>query len=215
MAVIVPLAVTGDPLTLNIFGNASPTLVTVPEPAPVAAHVPSPRKNVDDVALPLPRRAVFNTPLVTFEAAMFGVPLRLITGVEVAVEIDIVNPATELFALTDVTVPAPAGTAHVPSPRQNVPLEALVPELRFVTGRFPVTSLTRLMDDTVLRTPPVAFTHPDEVNLPICFPVVLEKIAAWPTEDADVSEVTSPDPLPPVDAMLQFHARVDGPVCTR
>jgi hypothetical protein len=39
----------------------------------------------------------------------------------------------------------PAGVAHVPSPRQNVELEAEVPEFRFPTGRFPVTSaLARL-----------------------------------------------------------------------
>lgn len=35
--------------------------------------------------------------------------------------------------------PPPAGVAHVPSPRQKVVPEAAVPELRFVTGRFPVT----------------------------------------------------------------------------
>jgi hypothetical protein len=34
--------------------------------------------------------------------------------------------------------PPPLGVAHVPSPRQKVELEALVPLFRFVTGRFPV-----------------------------------------------------------------------------
>lgn len=34
---------------------------------------------------------------------------------------------------------APAGVAHVPSPRQKVVADALVPLLRFVTGRLPVT----------------------------------------------------------------------------
>lgn len=37
----------------------------------------------------------------------------------------------------------PAGVAHVPSPRQNVVLDALVPLLRFVTGRLPVTPVER------------------------------------------------------------------------
>jgi len=37
-----------------------------------------------------------------------------------------------------------AGVAHVPSPRQNVVPEALVPLPRFVTGRFPVTPAARL-----------------------------------------------------------------------
>ena len=48
----------------------------------------------------------------------------------------------------DVTAPVilvhapvpPEGAAQVPSPLQNVEDDALVPELRFVTGRFPVTS---------------------------------------------------------------------------
>ena len=36
------------------------------------------------------------------------------------------------------------GVAQVPSPRQKVEEEALVPEFRFPTGRFPVTSAERL-----------------------------------------------------------------------
>jgi hypothetical protein len=36
--------------------------------------------------------------------------------------------------------PPPPAEAHVPSPLQNVEEEALVPEFRFVTGKFPVTS---------------------------------------------------------------------------
>ena len=37
-------------------------------------------------------------------------------------------------------IPVAGGLAHVPSPLQNVELEALVPLFRLVTGRFPVTS---------------------------------------------------------------------------
>src|SRR6266566_7567503 len=36
---------------------------------------------------------------------------------------------------------------HVPSPRQNVDDEALVPLFKFPTGRFPVTALARLTAD--------------------------------------------------------------------
>ena len=51
-----------------------------------------------------------------------------------------VIPLTVPVPLTEVTVPdAAAGVAHVPSPRQNVVEDALVPELRLVTGRLPVT----------------------------------------------------------------------------
>jgi hypothetical protein len=38
----------------------------------------------------------------------------------------------------------PPGATQVPSPRQKVELDADVPELRFATGKFPVTLLARL-----------------------------------------------------------------------
>src|SRR5882724_7586970 len=41
----------------------------------------------------------------------------------------------------EVTVPDPGGAAQVPSPRQNVDEVALVPPFKFVTGRFPLTSV--------------------------------------------------------------------------
>jgi hypothetical protein len=44
-----------------------------------------------------------------------------------------------------LTEPDPPGTAHVPSPRQKVVPEAKVPELRLVTGRFPVTPVDNEM----------------------------------------------------------------------
>jgi hypothetical protein len=137
---------------------------------------------------------------------MFGTPDRLMMGVLVGVLMVIVSPLTELLAATLVTVPAPVGTAHVPSPRQKVPAEALVPEFRFPTGRFPLTSLARLTDATVLITPPVAFTQQLDVNLPICFPCVLLNMAACPIVEVDVSEVTSPvPPPPPPDPSVQRH----------
>ena len=37
----------------------------------------------------------------------------------------------------------PEGVAQVPSPLQNVEDDAEVPELRFVTGRFPVTPVAK------------------------------------------------------------------------
>jgi len=43
-----------------------------------------------------------------------------------------------------VTVPEPGGAAHVPSPRQKVDALALVPLFKFVTGRFPETSVAKL-----------------------------------------------------------------------
>ena len=66
------------------------------------------------------------------------------------------DPLTEIKppvkdCATLVTVPAPAGVDHVPSPRQKVNADALVPELKFVTGKLPVTCVARL---TLLKVPP-------------------------------------------------------------
>ena len=54
-------------------------------------------------------------------------------------------PAPLYWSWPDVPAgdPPPAGVAHVPSPRQNVVPDAPVPELRFVTGRFPVTPVVK------------------------------------------------------------------------
>ena len=54
--------------------------------------------------------------------------------------------------------PPPGGVAHVPSPRQNVVEEALAPEFKLVTGRFPVTP--------VVSGRPVAFVNVTDVGVP-------------------------------------------------
>lgn len=59
---------------------------------------------------------------------------------------------------TEVTVPLPAGVAQVPSPRQNVVFEALVPLFKLVTDRFPVTP--------VESGSPVALVRVTEVGVP-------------------------------------------------
>jgi hypothetical protein len=48
------------------------------------------------------------------------------------------SESTEVAVLEE-TSPLPEGVAQVPSPRQKVDDEALVPLFKFVTGRFPVT----------------------------------------------------------------------------
>ena len=47
----------------------------------------------------------------------------------------------------------PLGVAHVPSPRQNVVELALVPLLRFATGRFPVTPVESGNPVQLVRVP--------------------------------------------------------------
>ena len=79
-----------------------------------------------EMAVPLP----LSTPVTVVEIVMAGVDVAVATLPE--------NPLAETTE-TLVTVPAPAGVAHVPSPLQNVELLALIPESRLPTGKFPVT----------------------------------------------------------------------------
>ena len=74
-------------------------------------------------------------------------PVRLVLSVMAGVVVGFttvpVNPLAVVID-TEVTVPdpplpPPAGTAHTPSPRQNVVDPAFDPELRLATGRFPET----------------------------------------------------------------------------
>jgi hypothetical protein len=55
-------------------------------------------------------------------------------------------------------MPPLAGVAQVPSPRQKVVADALVPPLRFVTGRLPVTP--------VVKGNPVALVNVAETGVP-------------------------------------------------
>ena len=62
-------------------------------------------------------------------------------GVVVAVPTETIPPVQP----TEVTVPVavPAGTLHVPSPRQKVVAPALVPLFKLATGKLPDTSVAR------------------------------------------------------------------------
>lgn len=66
--------------------------------------------------------------------AMLPVAVKVSAGVEVAVATLVEKRVERLPALKLVTVPAPAGVAHVPSPRQNVELDAAVPLFSKLTG---------------------------------------------------------------------------------
>lgn len=77
-------------------------------------------------------------PNTVFAAAVESVNVR--AGVEVAVATEVVNSGDSVPALKLVTVPAPAGVAHVASPRQKVVELALVPLFNCVTGIFPEMS---------------------------------------------------------------------------
>ena len=92
----------------------------------------------------------------------------MITGVVVVVA----TVASALAEVTEVTVPEPAGVAHVPSPRQNVEAEALVPEFRFVTGRLPVTPVVRGKPVVLVRVPEEGVPRaPPLTRFPLAVPV--------------------------------------------
>ena len=98
------------------------------------------------------------------------------------------DPLTEIKppvndCATLVTVPAPAGVDHVPSPRQKVNADALVPEFKLVTGRLPVTCVARL---TPLKVPP-------NVKLPVLVTVPVRVMPL--TVPVPLTEVTVPLPL--------------------
>ena len=62
----------------------------------------------------------------------------------------------------------PAGAAQVPSPRQKVVDEAEVPEFRFVTGRFPLTSeLSETVAEPVIAEVPLPRSRPVRVVAPV------------------------------------------------
>jgi len=89
-------------------------------------------------------------------------PPRVILPEVVTVPVS-VNPLADPAPLTLVTVPPPAGVDQVPSPRQKVNADALVPEFRFVTGRLPVTCVDKL---TPLKVPP-SVRLPELVTVPV------------------------------------------------
>lgn len=105
----------------------------------------------------------FNCPIVVaLTPRLNSEPPFVVSPVDTFVSV-VPFPSTIAFKVNAppvaVTVPEPAGVAHVPSPRQKVDADALVPELRFVTGRFPVTP--------VVNGNPVAFVNTPADGVPM------------------------------------------------
>lgn len=170
----VPVVVTVPPVS----GALKMMLVTVPLPGG-AAHVPSPRQNVAELALvPALRLVTGRLPVTSVESATapnVGKPPALPWSTVVVVPNDastavacnpppttkrltvsaaaevtqvaqaivpvvvIGPPVSGALVPTELTEPTPPGIAHVPSPRQKVVAPALVPLLRWLTARLPVT----------------------------------------------------------------------------
>lgn len=92
-----------------------------------------------------------------------------------------------VIVVVPIVIPLlPAGVAHVPSPRQNVEDDALVPEFRLLTDRLPVT--------------PVDNGSPvHEVNVP---EVGVPRIGV--TSVGDVAKTAEPVPVSSVNAAIKF-----------
>src|SRR3954462_2104794 len=105
--------------------------------------------------------------------------------------------------------PPAEGVAHVASPRQNVVLEALVPELRFATGRLPVTALL-----LARFTAPKASAVPDRRStwLSLAAAMLAKSAVALPvtpsTDNAEpcVRFANGKSPLIPFARFIWLHA---------
>lgn len=168
----VPVPVIGPPL----IGDEVAMLVTVPVPG-ATAHVPSPRQNVEvEAPAPLLRLVMGRLPVTSafprftaLEVTVCVAPAKCAIPtpgddattqvVQVIVPVEVIGPPPiGVVVAMFVIVPEPVGTAHVPSPRQNVVLPAEVPLFRLPTGRFPVTP--------VLSGNPVAFVRTPLAGVP-------------------------------------------------
>jgi hypothetical protein len=93
------------------------------------------------------------------------------------------------------TSPVPVGVAQVPSPRQKVDEDALVPLLRLATGRFPVTPVERGRPVQFVRVPLEGVPNTGVVSVGLVS--VLFVSVSVPASVASVpvvGSVTVPDP---------------------
>jgi hypothetical protein len=157
----------------------SVTLVGVPKTGVVSVGL------VDKTTLPVPVLVV--TPVPPLATAR--VPAKVIVPDEVIGPPLVVKPVVPPATLTDVTVPAlAAGVAQVPSPRQKVVPDALVPLLRFVTGRLPVTP--------VVSGKPVALVNVTLAGVPSVGVVIVGLVNVKPATVAAVAPSdTAVDPI--------------------
>ena len=89
--------------------------------------------------------------------------------------------------------PPPAGVAQVPSPRQNVVLDAPVPLFKLATGRFPDTSA---VNETA---PNVGAPDALPCNTVVVVPVLFNVLGATPAP-------------PPITKAFAFNAALDAQV---
>jgi hypothetical protein len=163
----------------NPVAFVSVTLVGVPKTGVTKVGL------VERTVLPDPVLVV--TPVPPLATA--SVPARVIVPELVIGPPLVVRPVVPPATLTEVTVPAlAAGVAQLPSPRQNVVAEAEVPELRFVTGKLPVTP--------VVSGRPVALVNTALAGVPRAGVVSVGLVSVRPATVAAVApSATLVDPI--------------------
>jgi len=178
--ILVPTKALGVPkagvTSVGLVANTS-------EPEPVSSVIEAAKFALDgvpkNVATPVPKDVIPVPPLATGKAVPEYVMARVPEDV---IGLPAMLKMLGTVAATLVTEPAPAA-AHVPSPRQKVDAEAEVPELRLVTGKFPVTP--------VVKGKPVKFVATPEVGVP----------SRGVTNVGEVANTLAPEPVSSVRAV--------------
>ena len=109
-------------------------------PVPLASNVLL--VNVSVVALPTKVSVAAGSVNVVVPAIAVALTVVVPLVEPACIKVPLLNVLAPVLVCADAKIisPEPAGVAHVPSPRQYVDELALVPLLRLVTGRLPVTS---------------------------------------------------------------------------
>jgi len=181
--ILVPTKALGVPkagvTSVGLVANTS-------EPEPVSSVIEAAKFALDgvpkNVATPVPKDVIPVPPLATGKAVPEYVMARVPEDV---IGLPAMLKMLGTVAATLVTEPAPAA-AHVPSPRQKVDAEAEVPELRLVTGRFPITP--------VLKGSPVIFVATPEAGVP----------SKGVTNVGELANTLAPVPVSSVRAAARF-----------
>ena len=194
----VPLPVT-SPVSVIVW---SPVFVPLTDVVPVTARV-----GVDDpeIATVLYLPPVMSPVVSAIVTALFWTSLPVVPS----------NRTTALSTADagPTTSPVPVGVAQVPSPRQKVDADALVPLFRLVTGRFPVTPVERGRPVQFVRVPLEGVPNAGVVSVGLVSVLFVSvsvpaKVASVPV----VGSVTVPDPA--VALAFRIVVPLDDPART-
>jgi hypothetical protein len=184
----VPLPVT-SPVSEMVW---SPVFVPLTDVVPVTASV-----GVDEPEI---------ATVLYFPPVMSPVVSAIVTALDwISFPVVESNLATALSTADTgpTTSPVPVGVAHVPSPRQNVEPDALVPLFKLATGRLPVTPVERGSPVQLVRVPLEGVPSAGVVSVGLVS--VLFVSVSVPASVASVpvvGSVTVPEPATAVASMI-------------